>query len=255
MRLSVFTGFILCVLLLSYEAQAGSWWDKAKTALNSNMGKSLTQSLEDGANAGNKLSNNKIGLGLREALEIGTKKVVGQLGVQNGFNLDPKIHIPLPKTLARVDSALSAIGMNGLTDDLELRINRAAEIATPKAKALFITAIKQMTIKDARQILSGPKDAATQYLRRTMGTGLEKEMQPLVQQALASAGAFQAYDSVIGRYDQIPFMPDVKADINDYVIEKAMDGIFYYVGQEEAAIRENPAKRTTQLLKAVFSSQ
>ncbi|PCI57362.1 MAG: hypothetical protein COB36_03210 [Alphaproteobacteria bacterium] len=219
------------------------------------MGKSITQSLEDGANANNKLSSNKIAQGLREALEIGTKKVVGQLGVQNGFNLDPKIHIPLPKTLARVDSALSAIGMNGLTDDLELRINRAAEIATPKAKALFITAIKQMTIKDARQILSGPQDAATQYLRRTMGAGLEKEMQPLVQQALASAGAFKAYDSVIGRYDQIPFMPDIKADINNYVIEKAMDGIFYYVGQEETAIRTNPAKRTTELLKAVFSSQ
>ncbi len=152
-----------------------------------------------------------------------------------------------------MDSALSTIGMNSLTDDLELRLNRAAEAATPKAKELFIAAISEMTIEDAKNILTGPENAATQHLRRTMGPGLGQEMQPLVQNALASAGAVKAYDTVMGQYSQIPFMPDVKANMNDYVVEKAMDGIFHYVGQEEAAIRANPAARTTDLLKKVFA--
>ncbi len=191
--------------------------------------------------------------GLREALRISSERVVGQLGVRDGFNLDKKIHIPLPKTLGKVDSALSAIGMSGLTDDLELRLNRAAEQATPKAKALFIEAIKEMTIKDAQDILTGNNDAATKYLRRTMGRGLEKEMQPIVSNALSQAGAVQAYDSMMGQYRNIPFMPNVQADLQDYVVEKATDGIFYYIAKEEKAIRENPAKRTTELLRKVFA--
>jgi len=200
------------------------------------------------------LTNTQIDAGLREALRIGTGTVVSQLGTANGFNLDPKIHIPLPGTLAKVDSALSAVGMGSLTQDLELRINRAAEAATPKAKALFVNAISQMTINDAKNILTGPQDAATQFLRNSMGPGLSQEMQPLIQNALSQAGAIRAYDQVMGQYANLPFMPDVKSDLNNYVTNKAMDGIFYYVAQEEAAIRTNPAKRTTELLKTVFSA-
>ena len=142
-----------------------------------------------------------------------------------------------------------------MTEDLELRINRAAEAATPKAKALFITAISEMTIEDAKNILTGSENAATTYLRRTMGPGLGKEMQPIVKNALADAGAIRAYDNVLGQYQKLPFMPDVKANLNDYVVNKAMDGIFYYVAKEEQYIRENPAARTTDLLKKVFTSQ
>ena len=111
-----------------------------------------------------------------------------------------------------------------------------------------------MSITDAKNILTGPQDAATQFLRRTMGPGLGQEMQPLIQNALSQAGAIRAYDQVIGQYDQLPFMPDVKANLNNYVVDKAMDGIFYYVAQEEAAIRTNPAKRTTEILKTVFGA-
>lgn len=200
------------------------------------------------------LSALEINQGLKEALSVGTGRVVSQLGRANGFNYDPQIRIPLPSTLAKVDSVLSKVGMNSLTEDLELRLNRAAEAATPKAKVLFMQAISQMTFDDARAILTGPNDAATQYLRRTMGPGLQREMAPIVNNALAEAGAIRAYDAALGQYAKVPFVPNVKADLQSYVVDRALDGIFFYVAQEEQAIRENPAKRSTELLKKVFSA-
>jgi hypothetical protein len=219
--------------------------------------------LDLGSLIGNKtslsaLSNTDIIAGLKEALNIGSSNVVNQLGILNGFNSDPNIRIPLPDTLSKVDSALSAIGMNSLTSDLETRLNRAAEAATPKAKALFLSAIQNMTIEDAKSILTGPNDAATQYLRRAMGPQLTQDIQPIIQSTLAEAGAIQAYDNVVGRYEQIPFVSSLannsKTQLNDYVTEKALDGIFYYVAREEAAIRANPAKRTTEILQKVFGA-
>ncbi|MFK7839474.1 MAG: DUF4197 domain-containing protein [Bdellovibrionales bacterium] len=204
------------------------------------------------------LSNTDIIQGLKEALNIGSTNVVSQLGTLNGFNTDPTIRIPLPDTLSKVDSALSTIGMNTLTSDLETRLNRAAEAATPKAKKLFISAIQNMTIDDARGILNGPNDAATQYLRRAMGPQLLNDIEPIIQSTLQSAGAIQAYDRVIGRYEQLPFVSSLvgasKSQLESYVADKTLDGVFYYVAQEEAAIRANPAKRTTEILQKVFGT-
>lgn len=234
------------------------WWSKAQGALNSQTGQNILGTLgsQNGTSNGvaSALSTSEISAGLREALTIGTKNVVGKLGAVNGFNADPKIHIPLPGTLGRVDSALSSIGMGSLTDDLELRLNRAAEAATPRAKELFINAISQMTISDAQNILTGPNDSATQFLRKAMGPQLSQDMGPIVAEAISKAGAVQSYNQVIGRYSQIPFVPDAQANLNDYVVGKAMDGIFHYVAAEEAAIRQNPAARTTNLLKKVFAN-
>lgn len=142
-----------------------------------------------------------------------------------------------------------------LTEDLQNRMNGAAEAATSEALPLFLSAIQKMTIDDARSILSGQQDAATQYLRKSMGAELSQKIQPIVASALTQAGAVQAYDKAVGQYAKLPFMPDVKANMNDFVTQKAMDGIFYYVAREEAAIRENPAKRTTELLRTVFGSR
>ncbi len=199
------------------------------------------------------LSQGEMGAGLKEALRVGTENVVAQLGQTGGFYTDKAIHIPLPGQLATVQKALKAAGYSGLVDDLELKLNRAAEQATPKAKALFVDAISAMTIEDAQKILSGPDDAATQYFRKSMGPGLAKEMQPVVDSTLAEAGAVQAYDNMMGQYNTLPFMPDAKANLTQYVVDKGMDGIFHYVAKEEAAIRTNPAARTTDLLKKVFA--
>lgn len=200
------------------------------------------------------LSVAEIAGGLKEALQVGTGNVVTQLGAADGFNTDPDVHIPLPESLGSVQSALGAVGMSGMLDDLELRLNRAAETATPKAKELFWDSITDMTLDDAKGILDGPDDAATSYFQAKMSAPLAQEMGPIVSDSLADVGAIKAYDDVMGQYDKLPFVPDAKADLTEWVVEKGMDGIFLYLAKEEAAIRANPTKRTTALLQKVFGS-
>lgn len=200
------------------------------------------------------LSNSEISAGLKDALRVGSERVVKQLARTDGFNRDVNIHIPLPRTLKRVDSLLNGIGMGYLMDDLELKLNRAAEAATPKAKKLFGNAIRQMTIKDVQRIYKGPNDAATQYFKGKMSKPLAKEMRPIIEKALAQVGAVRAYDKMMGQYQGLPFVPNVKADLVSHVVDGGLSGIFHYLAVEEAAIRKNPAKRTTEILKKVFSN-
>lgn len=237
----------VCALVAALLLVAVSGWAQSNL-LQQGLGL-----LSSGGSQSSSLSQGEMGDGLKEALRVGTEAVVSRLGKADGFYGDKAIHIPLPGQLATVQKALQAAGYSSLVDDLELRLNRAAEQATPKAKALFVDAISAMTISDAQQILNGPDDAATSYFRKAMGPGLAKEMAPVVDAALADAGAVQAYDSMMGQYKALPFMPDAKANLTDYVVEKGMDGIFHYVAKEEAAIRTNPAARTTDLLKKVFA--
>lgn len=208
--------------------------------------------LEAVAPGASALTTQEIAAGLREALKVGTERVVGQLGRTDGFNADPEIHIPLPETLKKVQSALRMVGMAGMADELELKLNRGAEAATPKAKRLFWQAIADMTLEDVEGIYNGPDDAATQYFRDKMSEPLADEMRPVVDDALAEVGAIRAYDAMMDEYRELPFVPDVKADLTNYALGKAMDGLFLYIAREEAAIRKNPAKRTTELLQRVF---
>jgi Protein of unknown function (DUF4197) len=201
------------------------------------------------------LSNTDIAAGLKEALRVGSERVVAQLGKVDGFNADPKIHIPLPPSLEKARSALNAVGMGGTFDDLELKLNRAAEQAVPEAKGLFLDAISQMTLEDVKAIYNGPDDAATRYFQGKMSAPLSAKMQPIVDQSLEQVGAVQAYNAALGQYRTLPFVPDVQADLTKYVIDKGMDGVFYYLAQEEAAIRKDPAQRTTALLQKVFGGK
>lgn len=201
------------------------------------------------------LTNQELASGLKEALRVATETVTGQLGRLDGFNADPAIHIPLPDSLSTVRTALGTVGMSSLLDDLELKLNRAAEEATPAAGKLFLQAISEMTLNDARKIYDGPKDAATRYFQDKMSGPLATAMQPIVAKTLEQTGAVQAYDAVMGQYATLPFMPDVKADLNRYVVDRGMAGIFHYLAIEEAAIRANPAKRTTALLQQVFGAR
>jgi hypothetical protein len=140
-------------------------------------------------------------------------------------------------------------------DDLELRLNRAAEAATPKAKKLFLDSIQDMTLEDVRRIYEGPDDAATRYFQAKMSEPLAGEMMPIVSDSLSEVGAIKSYDDAMGRYEAIPFVPDVKADLTGYVVDKGMEGIFYYLAKEEAAIRQDPLERTTDLLQKVFGAR
>lgn len=200
------------------------------------------------------LSTNEIGEGLKEALKVGTRTVVNQLGKKDGFYGDKAIFIPLPEKLNGAKQLLQKFGMGDVANNLEKQLNRAAEIATPKAKELFIKSIEDMTLKDVMDIYNGPNDSATRYFKSQMTPELKKEMQPIIDQSLAKVGALQAYDKFIGKYKDLPFVPNVKADLSSYVMERSLDGIFHYVAEEEIAIRKDPLKRTTNILKRVFGS-
>ena len=218
-------------------------------------GKDLFSGSSQQSSSVSALSNSDIAQGLQEALRVGTERVVGQLGQVNGFSADQEVHIPLPENLQKVRSALGAVGMSGMMDDLELKLNRAAEQATPQAKALFWKSIENMTIDDVQKIYNGSENSATQYFQGEMSSPLAEAMEPLISKSLSEVGAVSAYDAAIGQYSSLPFVPDVKADLTSYVVQKGMDGIFFYLGQEEAAIRQNPVKRTTEILQKVFGDK
>ncbi len=235
--------FLITISLIFGLAEAGNNWLDKGINLFKTLGGSSKQ-------AG--ITVEEIEAGLKDALRVGSENVVVQLGRVDGFNTDSAVHIPLPKQLDTVKSVLDKVGMSDLLEDLEVKLNRAAEVATPKAKKLFLQAITEMSFEDVKTIYEGPEDAATQYFRSNMSPSLAKEMQPVVKNSLAEVGVVQAYDNVMKEYRSVPFVPDVKANLTDYVVEKGIDGIFYYMAKEEAAIRTNPAKRTTDLLKRVF---
>lgn len=218
------------------------------TVTNSPQGEEQTTTVTN-------LTDSEIASGLKDALRVGTETVVAQLGATDGFNADPTVHIPLPESLKTVKTALSSVGMSALMDDLELKLNRAAEEATPPAKKLFWNSIEAMTIEDVMGIYNGPEDSATRYFEGKMSDPLAAEMQPIVENALNQVGAVQAYDAVMGQYASLPFVPDVKANLQQHVIDNGMAGIFHYLAQEEAAIRKDPLKRTTDILQKVFGAQ
>lgn len=233
---------LLCFTTLPVNAES-SWLEKGTQLLKSvGIGETTSE-----------LTLEEIGAGLKEALKVGSKNVVKQLGAEDGFNKDTNVHIPLPPSLNKVKTMLEKVGMSSLFETLELKLNRAAETATPKARKLFRKAISQMTFTDVKEIYNGPDDAATQYFKEKMTPDLSKEMEPIIQNSLSEVGAVNAYDNMMKNYKSIPFVPDVKADLTAHVLEKGMDGIFYYMAKEEAAIRQDPVKRTTELLKKVFA--
>ncbi|HUZ75472.1 MAG TPA: DUF4197 domain-containing protein [Stellaceae bacterium] len=212
---------------------------------------------------GGALSQSEASSGLREALRVAAQRTVAKVGKTDGYFKDPAIHIPLPGFLETARTSLGAIGAGGALNDLDLRMNRAAEAAAPKAYDIFADAVAKMTIADAKGIVAGPDDAATRYLKRTTSPALTKEFRPIVDRALANAGAMKAYQAASskvasstgglgamlqGGQGQGP----AGFDFTGYVVGKALDGLFHYIAVEETAIRTNPAARTTALLKQVF---
>ena len=201
------------------------------------------------------LTEQEIADGLKEALRVGSQRVVAQVGQRGGYSKDRAIHIPLPEELQPVQNTLSKVGLGHYLDDLEKGMNRAAEVAAPKAKALFVDAVRQMTWEDVKQIYNGPDDAATRYFQKQMTPELKRMFRPVVDESLSKVGVVQTYELTMDKYRSIPLVPVVKADLNSYVTQKGIDGIFYYLAKEEAAIRKDPAKRTTEILRRVFGRQ
>jgi hypothetical protein len=197
------------------------------------------------------LSNQTIANGLREALQVGSSRAVASLGAHDGF-LSSAFRIPLPDELQQAQAIASRFGLGGLFDELEVKLNRAAEAAAPQAKQLFVGAIRQMTFSDVMAIYRGPEDAATQYLRRTTEQQLMAQMRPIVDRSLSQVGALTAFQDLANRYNRLPLVEPVDADVSQHVLNYANKALFTELASQEAAIRRDPAKRTSQLLRQVF---
>lgn len=218
----------------------------------------LDPSILDGILGSGALTQADAALGIKEALGNGILSALGIVGRDGGFLNDQIIHIPLPKSLQSVQSVMSSIGAGGLLNNLETQLNRGAEAAAPVAKDIFLGAIRDLTIQDAIGIVKGADNAATTYLQDKTTFGLTNLFSPIMENALGQTGALQLFDQVAASLNNVPFAPqlgaDAKRDLIGHGVDYALGGVFHYVAAEEKAIRENPAKRTSEILRRVFGT-
>ncbi len=205
---------------------------------------------------GGGLTANEAGMGLKEALTKGVLNGVQIVGQRDGYFMNQAIRLAFPPDAIKVKNTLDAIpGGKLLTDNVVEKLNRAAEDAAGGAKTIFVGAIKQMTINDAMNILMGENNAATSFFKRTTTTPLYNSFNPVIKNSLSKVKALDAWSEVITRYNKIPFIKKVNPSMDDYVTNKAIDGLFVMIEKEEVAIRKDPGKRTSDLLKKVFAAQ
>jgi hypothetical protein len=218
------------------------------------------------------LSQGEIGAGLKDMLKVSSRKVVDRLSKPGGYSSDPAVRIPLPGQLEQVRQPLSMVGASGMLDDLSLRMNRGAEKAAPKALNILTDAASNISFDDARQILTGPQDSVTQYFRRSSSGQLTTAFTPIMGQALKGSGAEKTMDSVRKKVDGMPMLGALgqmglgklgmaqsgmaqsllNLDLTGFAVGGALEGIFHYMGLQEADIRSNPAARSTGLLRKLF---
>ena len=196
-----------------------------------------------------------IGNGLRQALDLGIDKQVSKLTLEDGFFKNELVKILLPQELQKVDKALRDIGLSSLADEGLKVLNRAAEDAVGEATPIFIDAVKGITFNDAKNILLGNKDAATQYLNGRTQTALYDKFNPVIKNSFAKVGADQIWSNLINKYNAIPFTSNVNPDLTDYVTNEALKGVYKMIAVEELEIREKVSSRTTSLLQKVFALQ
>jgi len=198
------------------------------------------------------LSDAKIGEGLKEALKVGTENTANFTGKTDGFFLNQAIKILMPEKLRTLEKGLRAMGYGPQVDEFVLSMNRSAEEAAPFAKEIFWNAIGEMTFEDVRKIFSGHETAATEYFQGKTSDKLTVIFKPIVDRAMNEVGVTRQYKELVGRYEAIPFVKKETFDIDQYVVTKALNGLFHVLGEEEKKIRTNPAARVTDLLKEVF---
>ncbi|WP_415753240.1 DUF4197 domain-containing protein [Pseudomonas leptonychotis] len=192
--------------------------------------------------------------GLKDALTQGAKVAVQQLGKPGGFSNNPDVRIELPGNLGKAAKTMKMMGMGAQVDQLEASMNKAAEAAVPQAQALLVESVKKMTVQDAKSILAGPQDSATQYLNKTSREQIRAQFLPIVKKATDQVGLAKQYNSFAGQAASFGVIDAKSANIENYVTEQALDGLFAMIAEQEASIRENPAGAATSLAKKVFGA-
>jgi len=232
----------------SLSVQAG-WLDFIEETVNATTGSSSSDLAKSA------LSNSEVVTGLKDALANGVETAIKTLGKPGGFAQNQLVHIALPDSVKTLATTARAMGQGQYVDSFEATMNQAAEKAVPEAASILSDAIRTMSIDDAMKILNGPDDAATQYFRRVSGKTLETRFRPIVAEATNATGATQSYKQLTGQANPLlgNLLKGSSLDLDQYVTNKALDGLFYYIAQQEKEIRSNPAARTTEILQKVFS--
>jgi len=248
---------VLSVLGMTITPAFSGWQDLLKDAdnvLKSTTGKGGT------SNVTSALSNDKISQGLKEALDVGVKKAIDMLGKENGFLNDQAVKIALPDSMQKVEKVLRSVGQEKMADDFITSMNRAAEKAVPQVTSVFVDAIGKMSLQDAQGILSGGDTAATDYFRKNTSEEISQLISPYIKDAMGETKVTQYYKTMaeqVKKYDSFGLMDSYlgdASDIDSYVSEKTMAGLFSKIAEQEKLIRENPAARSSELLKSVFGS-
>ncbi|WP_339775708.1 DUF4197 domain-containing protein [uncultured Methylophaga sp.] len=247
MKFSAKISWTLFIFFLMATSPSHADWKK----FLEDFSKSGTTALS--TSEGSDLSSDTIANGLKEALEVGTRKAVENVSKEGGYLNNPEIRIPLPPRVQQAAGLMRQLGLNKMADDFEQSINRAAEKAAPEATSIMIDAIKSMSIDDARNILNGESDAATRFFEdRTRGklAGLFK---PIIDTSLNEVGATRYYNQLDDKLSSVPVVgQELDMDLQDYVTDQALNGLFVMLAQEEQKIRDNPAARTSEILQQVF---
>lgn len=250
---------ILVILCLCCFSISNSQAQILKELLKNNTDSSAANSvsalgnLVKGSTFGAGLSKDDIINGLKQALEVGANKSITQLSALGGYFKNNAIKILMPPEAQKVEKTLRDMGLGTEVDNAILAMNRAAEDAAKSATPIFVNAIKGMTIQDGMQLLKGGDSAATHYLREKTTASLTTAFKPIVEQSLVQVDASKYWNSVFTTYNKVPFVKKINPDLTGYVTEKALNGLFYQVAQEEQKIRKDPVARTTDLLKKVFA--
>ncbi len=246
MKIYRYAGGLFIIAFLMVGVQSGI------AASLSDMAKEAQKAL--GGSAGG-LSNDEITAGLKEALQVGTDKAVSLVSKPDGFFKNPAIKIPVPESVQKVEKLLRTAGYGEKVDAFELSMNRAAERAAPEAKSIFLDAISDMNFDDAQKILNGRDNEATLYFEDKTSAQLQKVFKPIIKDAMGEVGVTQSYQELNDKITSLPFGKSTSFDLDQYVTDGALKGLFKMLAEQERQIRTQPAARVTDLLKKVFAAQ
>ena len=241
-RIFLILGSIMSIWIFSTTPAVGGFQDFLKKA------QKLFESTDS-------ISESEIVEGLKEALEIGTGKAVDLVSKPDGYYKNPQIKISLPASVHKVEKLLRGAGFGSQVDAFELSMNHAAERAAPEAKTIFWDAIKKMEIDDAKKILSGRDDEATRYFKDKTYARLEDKFEPIVKESMGQVGVTRRFQDLNANVQKIPFADSFSFDLDKYVTDGALNGLFRMLAEEEKKIRSDPSARVTDLLKKVFGSE
>ncbi|MGD2186673.1 MAG: DUF4197 domain-containing protein [Desulfobacterales bacterium] len=226
----------------------------ASLGLTANL-KGLLDNAKKAFSGDSSITNDEMIQGLKEALEIGTQNAVAMVSRPDGYFKNPDIKIPLPEEIEKAGKYLRLAGYGSKVDEFEQSMNRAAEQAAPEAKQIFLGAVKELEIGDAQKILNGPDNAATNYFKDKTYPLLQKIFKPIIKDTMGQVGVTRQFQGINTKLASIPLADQASVDLDQYVTDKSLDGLFFMLAEEEKKIRQDPAARVTDILKKVFGGQ